>query len=630
MFEQRHNTHALSSYNSSSDNHSYNNENNKKKKKRSILSDDIIKKNEQIYNNNMNKINAILSKYNILLNLSTNPPEKKISKKKKIILNNDDVSSKTIKKKRNLQIKNENTLSASNSIINAKSSSNNKIVIINKDKTAKKIEEQKNNDNNSYNKLNEALNQNNNSKKDFLLYRKSTKETRFNNIQKNLIDEENKIKQKKKFNSKNKLLFYQQENNSRHLLRSIKKSEISFITKESKILYMSSELKYNVKNNICFYTKKIIKPEEFIQFEKKIKKEKYEKLKNEVLPEEEKIPTFSSIDSSSSNNTLTKIKSKGKSKSKLKSKKKKTHIKQKQKIPPKKKKLVLPKYTNINRPIRSISLRSKFSSESNRTQKTNNLNNKIPKRSNQRKYSIISRLQDMNKKEIRKNIISSKDLRKKEENKTPFKNNLLDINKPTEENAQDKDKENREKDFKKFLDEQNKKKKNQIIKFIKKQGMNSYNYFYPKEPSPLLSLFKNKYSVYPTLNINRRSSLDNIKKNFYSATYRNDKKNIKKLMEEKAMIKIHIKEKHYGNEKDCPICRSKKEKDELLNNIDIKSMKYNRFKIFSPLIQNGTNKLMREFEPITKNRINSAKVDLIGVNPPLRRNFSVLLDYFMQ
>ena len=630
MFEQRHNTHALSSYNSSSDNHSYNNENNKKKKKRSILSDDIIKKNEQIYNNNMNKINAILSKYNILLNLSTNPPEKKISKKKKIILNNDDVSSKTIKKKRNLQIKNENTLSASNSIINAKSSSNNKIVIINKDKTAKKIEEQKNNDNNSYNKLNEALNQNNNSKNDFLLYRKSTKETRFNNIQKNLIDEENKIKQKKKFNSKNKLLFYQQENNSRHLLRSIKKSEISFITKESKILYMSSELKYNVKNNICFYTKKIIKPEEFIQFEKKIKKEKYEKLKNEVLPEEEKIPTFSSIDSSSSNNTLTKIKSKGKSKSKLKSKKKKTHIKQKQKIPQKKKKLVLPKYTNINRPIRSISLRSKFSSESNRTQKTNNLNNKIPKRTNERKYSIISRLQDMNKKEIRKNIISSKDLRKKEENKTPFKNNLLDINKPTEENAQDKDKENREKDFKKFLDEQNKKKKNQIIKFIKKQGMNSYNYFYPKEPSPLLSLFKNKYSVYPTLNINRRSSLDNIKKNFYSATYRNDKKNIKKLMEEKAMIKIHIKEKHYGNEKDCPICRSKKEKDELLNNIDIKSMKYNRFKIFSPLIQNGTNKLMREFEPITKNRINSAKVDLIGVNPPLRRNFSVLLDYFMQ
>ena len=34
MFEQRHNTHALSSYNSSSDNHSYNNENDKKKKKK--------------------------------------------------------------------------------------------------------------------------------------------------------------------------------------------------------------------------------------------------------------------------------------------------------------------------------------------------------------------------------------------------------------------------------------------------------------------------------------------------------------------------------------------------------------------------------------------------------------------
>ena len=610
MLKQRHDTHALSSYNSSSDNHSYNNGNNKKKKMISILSDDIIEKNEQLYNSNMNKINDILSKYNIISNLSTNKEEKK--------------SSKLIKKKRNVQIKNENTLNASNSMINAKSSSNNKLIIINKDKTAKKIEEQKNNDN-SYNiKLFKTINQNNNnSKKNFLLYRKKTKDTH---------NEENKIKQKNKFNSKNKLLFYQKEENSRHLLRSIKKSEISFITKESKIAYMSSELKYNVKNNLCFYTKKIIKPEEFIRVEKIIKKEKYKKLKNELLAEEEKILTFSSIDSSSLNNDLKKIKSKGKSKSKTK--KKKTRIKPKLKTH-KNKKLVLPKYTNVNRPIRSISLHSKFSSESNRTLKTNNLNNINNKRDNDKKYSTISHLEDKNKNEWSKDITSSKDLRKIENNKRPFMNNLLDINKPTEENVQDKDKENREKDFKIFLEEQRKKRNNKIMKFIKKQGINSYNYFYPKEPSPLLSIFKHKYSVYPTLNTNRRSSLDKIKSNFYIATFRHYKKNIKKLLEEKVkekkneINKIHIKEKHYGNEKDCPICRLKKEKDEL-NTIDIKSMKYNRFKIFSPKLQNGKNKLMREFEPISKNSINSARVDLIGVNQHPKKNFSAILDYLMQ
>ena len=648
MLEQRHNTHVLSSYNTSSDNHSYNNEN-KKKKRKSIVSADIKVKTdyEQLYNKKMEKINDILSKYNIISNQSSNKEEKKVAKKNKKIIYNDEPSSKRIKKRKTVQLKNENILSISNSLIN--SNSNNKI-IINKDKTAKKIEEQKNSDF-SYFTFNETSNLNN-KKKEFLSYKKSIRDIRFNNIQK-YIEEENKNQKKRKLNSKNKLLLYQPTDNSRNLIRSIKKSEICFITKESKTSYMLSNIKFNVRNDLGFYTKKIIGPEEYIKLRRKIRKLKLEKLKNEA--EDEKIPTFSSIDSSSSNNTLTKIKSKGKSKSKLKTKKKKTHIKPKPKASPQKKKLVLPKNNNVNRPLRSISVHSKFSNESNnQTQKPNNINKgyinkKLTKQGNkERKYSILVRHQDFIKKEWKDRITSSKELRNLDiNNKIPLSRNLLDINKPTDEGAQDKDKETGEKDFKKFLEEQRKKRNNQIMNFMRRQGMNSYNFFYPKEPSPLLSTFKNKYSVYPTLNINRRSSLDRekekplkekFKTSFNSAkTYLHDKKNLKKLLEDNEkekekkyeIIKIHIKEKHYGNEQDCPICRLKREKEEL-NTMDIKSIKYNRFKVFSPIVQNGKIKIIREFEPLNKNRVNSARMDLIEVNKHPRRNFSVILDYFMQ
>ena len=106
----------------------------------------------------------------------------------------------------------------------------------------------------------------------------------------------------------------------------------------------------------------------------------------------------------------------------------------------------------------------------------------------------------------------------------------------------DKDKENNELDFKKFIEEQKIKRSNQIRNFIKKQGMNSYNFFYPKEPSPLLGLFKNKYSIYPTLNINRKSSIEKgehkfkeVNKTNYinSATYRHAKINLKEMREQK-------------------------------------------------------------------------------------------------
>ena len=707
MLEQRHNTHALSSL-SSSNNHSYDN-GKKSKNMKSILQLDLKEKidNVKLYNDKLDKINDILNKYNIISDRNQNREEKIFSKLKKKVTNNE-----YIKKKKNVQIKNEingNTSSISISILNANSNNNN--FLINnynkenknsknsknsKDKTESKIEEQKNNNDSLFFTKYTETSRSINKKKELISYKNNSKETRFNNIQNNL-EEEKKTQQRKMGNKKNKLLFYQQMNNSRNLLRVIKKPEISFITKISKTSYTLSGIRFSVRNDLCFYTKKIMDEEENSKIERRFKLEKYEKLKKEV--EAEKIPTFSSIDSSSSENSLTRIKIKSKGKSKSKFKKKKSNHKSKQKLSsPKRKKLVLPKY---NRPIRSISVHSKFSNESNRTfklnlKKNNNMNNntnnanKIARKNNQRKFSIITRLQEkfLNKRQTptKNNFISSKDLRSVENNKTPFinnnntnnnnninsnnnnnNNNLLDINKQTEENIQDKDKQNSEKDFKKFLEEQKIKKKIQIMNFIKKQGMTSYNFFYPKEPSPLLSVFKNKYSVYPTLNTNRRSSLEREKEKlikeknktdfFYSATYRYEKINLKKLRQEqereknnensrnnkntknKEIIKlIHIKEKHYGNEKDCPICRlaklkREKEKSDTEN---LKLMKYNRFLPsllqggLSPIHQPRKIKLIREFEPIMKNRINSARDDLIGVYQQERKNFNVLIDYLMQ
>ena len=359
----------------------------------------------------------------------------------------------------------------------------------------------------------------------------------------NGIEEGNKIK-KKLDNNNNKLLIYQQMNDSRNLLRSINKPEISFITKLTKKIgtyYNSYDLfslgiRLNVRNNNCFYTKKIIRQDEFIVIEKQMKIKKFEKLKKEV--EEEKIPTFSSINTSSSNSSK-KLKAKRKPKTKSKTKKKtgkyQNKIKPKNISTKKKKTTILPKYKKL----RSISMNSKISNEKSEDRKTvtsrMNAFTKIPnikKKNNNikferrpidiknRKYSVLSRLPNTlfnkNKLGIKNKINSTNSLRIMKNFNSPFKNNLLKINKITEhENnkdnnsaIRDKDKQNNEIDFKKFLEEQKKKRSNQIRNFMKKQGMNSYNFFYPKEPSPLLGIFKNKCSVYPTLNMNRKSLIE--------------------------------------------------------------------------------------------------------------------------
>ena len=630
MIEQIHNTHALSSYNSSSNNHSYEFDNKNKNIKNQI-------DNKRLSNNNNNnfKMNEILNKYNLISERSSNKESKSISKFKKLGTNSDIQSPKTIKKK-NVQIK---------------KNSNNSLI--------------KNNDNISINKNEEQKNNNNleNKKSIIINYKNINRETRYNNIEKfNEEENKNKIKQKRR---STQIIFYQENYNSRNLLRSIRKPQISFITKIYKDYNyfidndydMFSGLRLNVKNNLCFYTKKLIRREEFIKIEKKIKKEKFEKLKKEV--EDEKIPTFSSINSSSSNNSTTnlKIKPKTKLKSTNPKKKSKKHKTTKKIISPKKRKLYLPKY---NKPIRSISVHSKFSNESsNKNIKRNNKNiqnlkyNRDLIKKKSRKYSIITRLHEkfLTKTKIntpQHKILSSQNLREFNINK---KNNLFNINKNIED-IPDIDKKNNENDFKKFLEEQRIKRNNQIRLFMKKQGLTSYNFFYPKEPSPLLSIFKNKYNIYSTLNTNRRSSLEkeekkdlfklnkiNKKNHISSAIYRHERISLKKLREEQEkehnkkikrdINKLHIKEKHYGNEKDCRLCRIFKLKTEKENNNkNNKLFKYDKIRMLSPTANIGY-KIMKEFEPISEARIKSANINNNIFFGERKKNFNILYEYLI-
>ena len=112
MLEQRHNTHALSSYNSSSNNHSYDFEN-----KNKIIKPINIKENfTQLSNAQMNKVNDILNKYNLISEKSSNKEEKeeksisKINKKSFISEAISSPRSKKKKKKLNLNIKKMNLI----------------------------------------------------------------------------------------------------------------------------------------------------------------------------------------------------------------------------------------------------------------------------------------------------------------------------------------------------------------------------------------------------------------------------------------------------------------------------------------------------------------------------------------
>ena len=697
MLIEPHITHVLS-HNSSSNNHSYDSDIIPKKMnniKQNVEKEKSV--NSQLTKLQISKINDILGKYNLIssdrnekkdnLNNYINQklengifPSKSFPKPSKnfFAVNNEVQSTQKKKRKKHFLKKNDMIND------NKQMSNNNSILNINNNKIY----------NNRFLQFPETKSDNNKNK-DLIFaisYKQSKRETRFNNIQK-FMNEENRIQQKiKNKHKKHKLLIYQEMIKSRNLLRSINKPKISFITKVYKnfgTYYsgydMFSGVRLNVKNNCCFFTKKIIRQDEYIVIEKQLKLQKYEKLKKEM--EEEKIPTFSCIDSSSSN-SLKKVKAKGKGKSKTKSKSKKKSILFKTKIKPKnlakkKKKVLLPKHNRV----RPISVNSKISNEKSEDKKTANsrLNNQkilnIKKRSSSnkrdnkkvfesskddRKLSMISRFHDrfVNK---RKNISSS--LKNVSNSNNPFKNSLFNMNKKTEEDInnkinisgnKDKDKTNNELDFKKFIEEQKIKKSIKIRNFIKKQGMNSYNFFYPKEPSPLLGIFKNKYSLYPTLNMDRKNSIDEEEKRLHrlknemnyspinkaikkgSKSYRREKIFLKEIKENKKeeVQKLHLIEKHYGTEKECPICRAfqlRKEEENEMNYI--KTARYNKLKLhekstsmLSPNSQSSIN-IKNDFTLMSRNRISSAKKsDIINENQSsqINKNYNVVFDYFMQ
>ena len=360
---ERHDTHALISNNtSSSNNHSYefDNKNNKNKKisKRNIESN----LNEpKLSNIQIKKINSILSKYNINSEQSQiyedltkhqqktdNNKEEEIKLDRNILstknftgeqnnmTNNIQSTNKRKESKKQKRKKSKNNYNSNNTnkenntnINNEEQFKNNdeKKVELNNEEKKEEIKEETTSQDMKYN-----YKKGKNILKYSISYKNNIRDTRFNNIQKN-IDEENKRKLKlQKLNDKkeNKLLIYQQINKQGNLVRSIKKPPISFVTKIFKSLYdirIETQIKQmeedpslfrSVKNEYGFYTKQIVRNKEYT---KKLKIAKYQKIKEEL--KDEKIPTFSSINTSSSNSFY---------KTKSKSKSKKKHLKIKQKL----------------------------------------------------------------------------------------------------------------------------------------------------------------------------------------------------------------------------------------------------------------------------------------------------------
>ena len=691
---ERHDTHALSGYSSSSNNHSYDFENKKKNKNNKKLISRNIQDglNEQLTSIQLKKINSILNKYNIHSEQTPKNVEfikhrQKTDKEEEINLNRNILISKN-NTGENHTSSTKNKKKESKKEKKKKKSKSQKDIIINNDidldepkKEEIKIEEPKKEETKKENeepKIEEFREKRDKKDKKEKLkysisYRNVIRDTTFNNIQK-FIDDENKRKIKlKKIDSKNKLLVYKPVNIQGNLVRTIKKPTISFITKIFKNFYEVNNnqtekeeipgLLLSIKNNYCFCTKQYVKSKEY---SKKIKITK----KNKEEINDEKIPTFSSINTSSSNSLYG---TKSKSKNKKKQIKNKTKIKSKN-ITKKKQTL----FSKNIKPQRSISVYSKVSKEKSedgkkslskkKTFKVLNMKKKQPYVSekklkgvnrNIRKYSVVNRYRG------KFSNIQNDNIEKKNSNNNINNNNNNNINNNDNEKLKininiNKEKENKEIDFKNFLEQQRLKKDKQIKNYIKKNGINSYNFFYPKEPSPLLSTFKNKYNIYTTLNIERKNSVDmginnNViinNRQFYKITYRPkkgksfyEKDNIKKgfnNIDNKDLNNhnnLHLVDKHFGLEIDCPLCRAfqmKKLKDNYNTMNYIKSMKYTKMRIdnkkpriLSPNSFGFINGSEKEYSSLSRNRNTSGKYsEYIDEYSQIKRNFFVLFDYF--
>ena len=175
-----------------------------------------------------------------------------------------------------------------------------------------------------------------------------------------------------------------------------------------------------------------------------------------------------------------------------------------------------------------------------------------------------------------------------------------------------------------------------------------------------MSTFKNKYNIYTTLNIERKNSVDmginnNViinNRQFYKITYRPkkgksfyEKDNIKKgfnNIDNKDLNNhnnLHLVDKHFGLEIDCPLCRAfqmKKLKDNYNTMNYIKSMKYTKMRIdnkkpriLSPNSFGFINGSEKEYSSLSRNRNTSGKYsEYIDEYSQIKRNFFVLFDYF--
>lgn len=605
---ERHDTHALSD-NSSSSNHSYQfddkNKAYRKSYQKNFMNDANI--NKQL-NNQIAKINDLLNKYNI----NSDQSQKRRS------------SMKSIKGNRN---RHRNSLQEEIKSQFFKNSFNNNNINIgqdyytssNKDKDGKynlnsaqtknsniDIEDRKNdipsknrdsflkgneiNNNDFIIKENKEIKDNNDdldkksNKKDMLIYslsyKKVSRETRFNNIKKN---KDNKIK---KIDEKQKLLIYHQVYKSHNLIREIEKPGRSFITKISKLIYRNPsfedlsenpKLSLTVKNNFCFITKQHINTK---TYKREIKLNNYQNQKFKKEADDEKIPSFSSIESSSSD-TYSKPKSKSKKLEKNKVKIKSNNIS--------KKKTKLFNYKSF-KGQKSLSVKSKLSKDkSDETKKGMAKKKKNIKYYKKKLNNITDKKLDGININIRKNSLSNKYYGKINNLESEIDNKY--------EKIKMKNRNLKDNDFKKFLEEEQTKRKAQIINYIKKSGINSYNFFYPKELSPLFSTFKNKYTIYPTLNINRKNSIEigahnnvivNSKQySIIKSNLQNDNISMSEFRDNQ-----HIIERHYGIEKDCPLCRAFQMRK--LKNKNRSSINYNKLMKYKNSIISNKNSSIGE------------------------------------
>ena len=716
MEMERHETHALSSGTISSNNHSYDFENKNKKGKivNNNNNDNNIKDEEPNYIQ-IKKINSILSKYNI----NSENSQKKI-KSLKLWQNTENKKEEEIKMNKNLLDSDICTTTDKNKTMDNRMPTEKKKVTNKRRKsvkTRKEVDEVENNMNKEeQNQKNEELKNDDEPKiegakneeqknedtqyedthgskiktfgglKFAVTYKDFNRETRFNNIEK-FLRQQYKARMKNDVNNnndknKNKLLIYKPIFNSGNLVREIKKPTISFITKifkdsleikKSKQKKESQNILLSVKNNFYFITKQTLQNKDY---NKTIKIVKY--MRNQQNFKDEKIPSFSSINTSSSNE-LPHAKSKSKSKKKNAKNKTKQKIKPKAKSTGKKSKGTL--YSkNRNQNQKSNSILSKNTKEKSEEGTIKNLNKKkkvIPnikkkyhisstkllKGVNQdiRKYSVVNRYQG-------KIGTLKRDMDKINENEKNNNNNIGDINDNNNNNIlnsnNDKDKNTfNEINFKKFLEEQKVKRDQRLKNYMKRQGMNSYNIFYPKEPSPLLGIFKKKYNLYPTLNIERKNSVDIgnnndiiIKnKHFYRIRFKakkgksfngkNEGENSKKNFENNNIKllnnnNLHLIEKHYGLEQDCPLCRAfqMKKLNHGRNNFNyFTSMKYKKLFInsFGLRVQTPSTfnymSINDNYSNISLNRISSARrTDYIDQYSQIKQNFDILFDYFKQ